>query len=214
MSELTAIDILVNPDEDTIERARRWNGRMRESVPDGFALDATHQPHITTLQRFVRTADMDNVYAAVEQTLADTDISSLSYRAVAIGHADWGVPGRGLAVIVIQPSPQVLDFQAALLSAITPFTEADGTGAAFVRDPGEEISKSTIGWVQGYVPNQIGAGNYIAHVTIGFATLDDLKDLEAAPFDTFAVQPASLAVYQLGNSGAARSELKAWPLGG
>ena len=88
---------------------------MRESVPDGFALDATHQPHITTLQRFVRTADLDNVYAAVEKTLAAADAASLSYQAVAIGHADWGVPGRGLAVIVLQPSAQVLDFQAALL---------------------------------------------------------------------------------------------------
>ena len=27
----------------------------RESVPDGFELDATHQPHITTLQRYVHT---------------------------------------------------------------------------------------------------------------------------------------------------------------
>ena len=82
-----------------------------------------------------------------------------------------------------------------------------------MRDPGEEISKSTIDWVQGYVPAQIGAGNYIAHITVGFATLNDLKDLEAEQFDAFAVQPASLAVYHLGNSGAARAQLKAWPLG-
>ena len=91
MSDLTAIDILVNPDENTIERAQQWNARMRESVADGFALDATQQPHITTLQRFVRTADLDNVYAAVEKTLADADTSRLAYQAVAIGHTDWGV---------------------------------------------------------------------------------------------------------------------------
>jgi len=76
VSELTAIDILVNPDDSTIEQARTWNARMRESVTDGFVLDATHQPHITTLQRYVRTAELDQVYSAIEQNLADTDTGS------------------------------------------------------------------------------------------------------------------------------------------
>lgn len=51
MSDLTAIDILINPDEATIERARKVNALLRESVTDGFALDATHQPHIKTPRR-------------------------------------------------------------------------------------------------------------------------------------------------------------------
>jgi hypothetical protein len=49
---------------------------------------------------------------------------------------------------------------------------------------------------------------YIAHITVGSATLDDLKVIEAKPFASFAVQPAGVAVYQLGNSGAARAMLK------
>ncbi|MDA0160741.1 hypothetical protein OM076_10735 [Solirubrobacter ginsenosidimutans] len=212
MSDLTAIDILVNPDDNTIRHAQQWNARMRESVPTGFALDATHQPHITTLQLFVRTADLDNVYAAVEQTLAATDVAALSYHAVALRHADWGVPGQGLAVMVIQPSSQVLDFQAALLAAVTPYTDSGGTAAAFVTDPGEQISQSTIDWVDRFVPAQIGADNYIAHITVGFATLQDLERIEAEPFDAFPVHPASVAIYHLGNSGAARAQLKAWPL--
>ena len=81
-----------------------------------------------------------------------------------------------------------------------------------MRDPGEEISQSTMDWVEGFVPAQIGAGKYIAHITVGFATLDDLKTIEAEPFDAFPVHPASLAVYHLGNSGTARTQLKAWPL--
>ena len=44
--------------------------------------------------------------------------------------------------------------------------------------------------------------------------LDDLKDVEAEQFDAFRVQPTSLAVYQLGNSGAARRQPKAWSLAG
>ena len=212
MSDLTAIDILVNPDEATIEHARKVNARMRQSVPGGYALDATHQPHITTLQRYVRSAHLDDVFEAVGETVAKTDMSSLSYKAVAIRHTDWGVPGQGLAVLLVQASPEVLDFQANLLAAVTPFVGSEGTAAAFVRDPGEEISQSTMDWVEKFVPAQIGAGKYIAHITVGFATLDDLKAIEAEPFEAFPVHPTSLAVYHLGNSGTARTQLKAWPL--
>jgi hypothetical protein len=213
MGDLTAIDILINPDDATIEQAHAVNARMRESVPDGFALDATHQPHITTLQRYVRTADLEQVYDAVEKTIAGTDVASLGYQAIAIRHTDWGVPSQGLAVLVVQPSPQVLDLQTNLLAAVTPFTGSGGTADAFARDPGEEISQSTRDWVEGFVPAQIGPGKYIAHITVGFATLDDLKTIEAEPFDPFPIQPTSLAVYHLGNSGTARTQLKAWTLG-
>jgi hypothetical protein len=211
MTDLTAIDILVNPDDAAIAKAHAFNARMRQSVPSGFALDATHQPHITTLQRYVRTADLDRVYEAVENTINATAVGTLGYEAVAIGHADWGVPGQGLAALVIKPSAEVLDFQTNLLRSVTPYLGSDGTPDAFVRDPGELISQSTMDWVQNYVPNQIGA-KYIAHITVGFGTLDDLKAIEAEPFDAFPVHPASVAVYHLGNSGAARTQLKAWQL--
>ena len=49
--------------------------------PDGFALDATHHPHITMLQQFVRTADLDQVYAAARNALADEGPTSWKLRA-------------------------------------------------------------------------------------------------------------------------------------
>ena len=94
MADLTAIDILINPDGDTVERARAVNARLRQSVPGGFALDASHQPHITTLQRYVRTADLDQVFGAVATIIAVTDIATLTFEAEMIRHADWGIPAR------------------------------------------------------------------------------------------------------------------------
>jgi hypothetical protein len=79
-----------------------------------------------------------------------------------------------------------------------------------VADPGEEISSTIIDWVEAYVPDQIGKGKYFPHLTVGVATFDDLKVIEAEPFDAFAVHPASVAVYHLGNNGTARKLLKAW----
>jgi hypothetical protein len=123
MSDLTALDVLLDPDEATMERARAVNARMLESLPQGWALDATHQPHITTLQRYVRTADLGKAFEAVEKTVAETDMAALSYRAVKIAHADWGFPGYGPAVLLVEVSPEVLDFQARLAAAVAPFTE-------------------------------------------------------------------------------------------
>ena len=212
MSDLTAIDVLVDPDEATMERARAVNARMLKSLPQGWALDATHRPHITTLQRYARTADLDRVYQAVEETLAETDLTSLSYQAVKIAHADWGFPGYGLAALLVQVSPEVLDFQARLTAAVAPFTESGGTAEAFVADPGEVISPTIITWVEAYVPAQLGAGKYQPHLTVGADTFDDLKTIEAEPFDAFTIHPAGVAVYHLGNNGAARKQLKAWPV--
>jgi hypothetical protein len=213
MSDLTAIDILIDPDEAAMQRAREVNGRLLESVPlpKGWALDDTHQPHITTLQRYVRTADLDQVYDAVEKTVAAADLDSLSYKATNITHADWGFPGIAPTVLQVEIGDKVLDFQAALLAAITPFCGSGGTSAAFVADPGEEISQTIIDWVEKFVPDQIGAGKYQPHLTVGVATFEDLKEIEAEPFDAFSVHPASVAVYHLGNNGTARKLLKAWP---
>ena len=93
---------------------------------------------------------------------------------------------------------------------MTPFTESGGTAAAFVTE-GDGINDTTLKWVEEFVPGQIGA-KYVPHLSLGFATLDDLKVIEAEPFDPFPIHPASIAVYHLGNNGNARTELESWKL--
>jgi len=212
MSDLTAIDVLIDPDPNAIERAREVNARLLESMPEGWKLDDTHQPHITTLQRYVRTSDLDNVFDAVEGTVKETDMSALSYQATNITHADWGFPGYGPTVLQVAVSPKVLDFQAKLVAALTPFVEAGGTAEAFVADPGEVISPTIIDWVEKYVPDQIGDGKYFPHLTVGVDKFEHLKIIEAELFDAFEVHAASVAVYHLGNNGTARKLLKEWPV--
>jgi hypothetical protein len=212
MSDLTAVDILIQPDATAIERAREVNRRLPLSIPAGITLDDTHLPHITMLQRYLVTAALDQVYAAIAATLADTDAAALGYHVPGITYSEhWGPPGQAAAVLGVHPNQQVLDLQAALLAAVAPFTGTGGTSAAFVTDPGEEISQTTLDWVQTYEPDQTGA-NYTAHLTVGLATVDDLKAMQAEPFAEFDVRPAGLAIYQLGNNGTARALLKSWPL--
>ena len=59
---VTAIDIVLEPDATMVKHAEAANERLLKEFPRGFALGKTHQPHISCLQRYVKTADLDKVY--------------------------------------------------------------------------------------------------------------------------------------------------------
>jgi hypothetical protein len=67
---VTAIDIALEPAATMIEHAMADNARLLKSFPKGFTLDETHHPHVSILQQFVRTDDLDKVFAAANAVLA------------------------------------------------------------------------------------------------------------------------------------------------
>jgi len=77
-SSVTAIDILLEPDATMLQRCKAVNARLLNVYPQGFALDALHTPHITMFQRFVRTADLDKVFAAEEKVLAAANVAAMN----------------------------------------------------------------------------------------------------------------------------------------
>jgi hypothetical protein len=78
---VTAIDILLEPDSTMVEHAKAANQRLLKSFPLGFALDETHHPHITCLQRYVETANLDKLYEAVGKVLAEETPTSWELKA-------------------------------------------------------------------------------------------------------------------------------------
>jgi hypothetical protein len=211
MIDLTAIDILVEPDQTALARAGAENERMRAQYLEGFALDDRHRPHITLLQRYVRTKDLDAVFDAVETVIRAREVSKLGFRATRLGHMPVAaLPGHGLAAIVVTPGPEVFDLQSALIEAVMPFAEPGGTASAFATTPDEpEINADTLNYVERYVTDHSGP-NFIAHLTVGLAPLDFLVANEAAPFDAFTFHPAGIAVFKLGNNGTAQEIMKSW----
>jgi hypothetical protein len=207
---VTAIDILLDPDATMIKNAGAANARLRESFPKGFALDETHQPHITCLQRYVKTADLEKVYEAVGKLLAGETPAAWKLKAYKYYYFPW--KDIGLAGIVIEPTDDLVKFQQRLIDAVTPFTAATGTAAAYVttkEDP--DINQPTIDYVAGFVPNQTG-NKFNPHVSIGVASQDYLKKMLDEKFEAFTFSPAGVSVYQLGNLGTARKKLRGWEL--
>ena len=211
MSELTAIDVLIDPDETMLGRARDANARMLASFPEGFELDEHHRPHITLLQRYVRTADLDAVFDAVGKLLGTVEVGNLAMTARRFAHMEVAAyPGAGLTAIVVEPGPEVLEFQGRLIEAVKPYTESGGSADAYVRTEAEpDINEATVKYVEDYVPAHSGP-NYLAHVTVGLAELDDLAEIEAEPFDPLTFSPAGFSVYHLGNNGTAAKRLRNW----
>ena len=152
---VTAIDILLEPDATMIKHAEAANERLLKSFPKGFALGETHQPHISCLQRYVKTADLDKVYEAVGKVLAEEKPTAWKLKAYKYYYIPW--KDIGLAGIVIEPTDDLIRYQQKLIDAVAPFTVKTGTAAAFVttkEDP--DINQPTIDYVANFVPNASG----------------------------------------------------------
>jgi len=209
-SPVTAIDILLEPDATMLQRAEANNARLLKAFPKGFALDATHRPHITMIQRFVRTADLDQVYAAAGKVLAGANVNGLKLEAFKYYYIPSGK--IGLAGIVTKPTPELLKLQQDLIAAVAPFTVRTGPSAAFVTTPDDPvIDPFLIDYVSAFVPKSSGE-HFNPHVTTGVASREYLDTMLAEPFEPFTFSASGAAVYQLGQFGTAAKKLKEWDL--
>jgi hypothetical protein len=206
---VTAIDIALEPDATMIQHAKAANARLLRNFPKGFTLDETHHPHVTMLQQFVRTPDLDKVYAAAVGVMAKERPAGWQLKAIKYYYIPS--PPIGLAGIVVEPTDDLRRLQQALIDAITPFTVKAGTPAAFMStEHGRDIQPFLLQYVANFTT--IAAGpKFNPHVTIGVATEAYLNKMLAEPFEAFTFSPAGASVYQLGSFGTARKELKPLP---
>jgi len=207
-NSVTAVNLLLEPDATMLERSKEDNARLLAVFPQGFALDETHHPHITLLQRFVRTAELDMVFAAAGKVFAGTDLSRVQLEAYRYYYIPSGAVG--LAGIVAKPHAVLHELQQQLIDAVAPFTVATGLSDAFATTPDDPvIDPMLIEYVSTFVPASTGE-HFSAHVTTGIALRDFLDRMLAEPFESFTFSPAGAAVYQLGQFGTAAKKLHEW----
>jgi hypothetical protein len=214
-NDITAIDILLDPDATMIQHATAANAELLKHFPKGFTLGGVHAPHVTMLQRFVKTADLPKVFAAADKVIAEANPTSFkltAYKYAYIGDAKMGDVTVSVGNILVKPTPELLRLQQKLADAVKPYQAPTGTAAAFVTTPeAPHISEDLIHYVSVFVPDHSG-DHYVPHVSIGVATTDYLKTLSSAPFDDFTFSPAAASVYHLGEYGTAMKKLHSVPL--
>jgi hypothetical protein len=201
---------LLEPDATMLKACEANNARLLGVFPKGFALDATHTPHITMLQCFVRTADLEKVYAAAGKVLAAANVTALKLEAFKYYYAPAGA--TGVAGICAKPTPEILKLQADVIAAAKPFMQDTGPIGAFTAPhDNPAIDAALIGYVATFDPKMSGA-NFNPHVSTGVAPTAYLDKMLAEPFASFTFSPAGAAVYQLGPFGTAAKKLKQFDL--
>jgi hypothetical protein len=208
-TSVSAIDILLEPDAVMLKHAATDNGRLLKAYPKGFALDAMHTPHITMLQCFVRTMDLDKLYAAEEKVLAAAHVNAMKLDAFKRYYIPAG-GGLGVAGICAKPSRQLLKLQAEIIDGAKPFMLETGPIGAFTAghdDP--SIDVAMIQYVSTF-EQKAAAEHFNPHMSTGTAPKEYLDKMLAEPFEPFTFSPAGAAVYQLGPFGTAAKKLKEW----
>jgi hypothetical protein len=205
-SDITAIDVLLDPDKTMLDSAKFYNDLMRKnySGPGSFSLDASHTPHVTVLQCFVKSSDLKKVYAAVSKVVKKEQPTKDKLTAKGFYYIPVGT--LGLAGITTDTTVKLMRFQAKLIEAVKPFI-VEGTNAAFVQNAnGKPITAGTAEYVNGFIPDHSGT-KYNPHVTIGLANADFLKELLTKPYSKFTFKSSSVSIYQLGDLGTAQKQL-------
>ena len=101
---VTAIDIALEPDATMVQHAKDANARLLKSFPKGFALDETHHPHVSVLQQFVRTDDLDKIFAAANAIMVKEKPTAWMLKAFKYYYIPD--PPFGLAGIVAEPTDE------------------------------------------------------------------------------------------------------------
>ncbi|MGD0416860.1 MAG: haloacid dehalogenase-like hydrolase [Terriglobales bacterium] len=199
--QLVAIDVLLEPDHTMIEKSNAANARLRENYPAGYALDATHAPHVTMLQRYVRAKDLDAVTAALTKVFASERPTDLRLKAKGFEYTVWS--GVAVTVFVVERTPELMRLHQKVIDAVAPFSVSGGTSAAFIDTPS---NSEIVGYVEQFVPKS-SEEHYFPHVTLGVANEGFVKGMKAEPFEGFTFKVDGVAIYQLGNFGTASKKL-------
>jgi acid phosphatase (class A) len=201
-----AIDIALEPGQAMEDRAHAANAALLANFPKGFPLDATHRAHITLLQCYVGTADLEKVYAAANAVLAKEDVANWKLKATK--YSSLILEPIGAVAIDVEVTPYLVRLQRELIEAVAPFTVKTGTTAAFYTTPDEpHIIPFLLDYVATYVSKSSGE-NFHPHVTVGIANTAFVKTMAAGPFEPITFSPDAATVYQLGDYGTARKLLR------
>ena len=203
--EVIAVNVLLQPDQESSGQAARINGLLRQSDPGGFALDASHVPHISVLQGYVKAKDLAAIYRAVERVSAEFPLAGRQLTVLGLEHRPWD--HQEITSIKIAKTRELEAFQADLVSALSPYLVKTGDGSAFLSSKGDpDVDQETIEYVRTFVQKHTGAA-FEPHITVGISDAETARKVSAQQEAPPKLTIASVAVFQLGNVGTARKEL-------
>ncbi len=189
-----AVDVAILLSGDARAAVERLNAGFDHAPDAGFRFDASHHPHVTLSQHFVRRgrlADVSRLVGDVVGRLAPFDVQ--------VTGAGSGRTSQVLAVAVSAPLRQLHE---RLMDAMRD-EEVAGNAGAFQAD-GAPARRADVAWVTGFRERSSYA-RYDPHVTVGIGP----RPLAVAPFRFPAEE---VALCRLGRFCTCRDRLASWTL--
>ena len=194
MSTLLALDIAVLTPPDASERAARLNATLPADQSQGLRLDATHLPHITLTQQFVRRDELDAIFERLDEALRGQPPMTI--------HVTGGGMGASSVWMTVERTAAIAWLHEHLMEALRGFERPAGGPAVFF-DGDARVGDVT--WVTGYrLESSLSA--YTPHITLGHAS-------EPPHVDPCTFEATTVAACHLGRFCSCRHVLRSWELG-
>lgn len=192
-----AIDVVLLPPEEVMERCREVNAYLWNRTQQGFLFDETHLPHISLVQQFTPSELLGEVFDAMHRVAVGR--APIEFRATHIRHTTIpdNIPFNGFDLAA---PDSFFELQRVLIADLAQFA-TDGDARTFYTDPGEPIRDGSILWVRNFRAKK----DHHPHISLGVGP-------EPAFTGPFAFTASRLAVCHLGNFNTCRRVLKEWQL--
>ena len=194
MPNLTAIDVAILPPDNVAERTIALNRALPAAEGKGLRLDAEHLPHVTLVQQFVRTDELDVAGEQIEAVIRET--GSLPIVISGGGHSG------GTVWLTVEPTRELAQLHERLMHALHGVARAGGTASAFAERP----RPGDVVWVTTYRA-KAAFGAFTPHITLGHAK-------QPPHVEPFRFDAATVALCQLGRFCTCRRVLRRWTLSG
>lgn len=172
--------------------AERLNAGFDHAPDAGFRFDASHHPHVTLSQHFVRRDRLAEVQKRVGAVMARLKPFEM--------HVAGTRAGRTAQVLTVEPSAPLQRLHERVMDALRDH-EVSGGAAAFQAD-GAPARPADVAWVAGF-RDRSSYARYDPHVTIGIGP----HPVSTAPF-RFRVEEVALC--RLGRFCTCRERLASW----
>ena len=189
-----AIDVAILLPAAARAVAERLNAGFEHAGSAGFRFDASHHPHVTLSQHFVRRERLTEVRRLVDGVASRFDPFGV--------RVTGARAGRTSQVLTVETSAPLRELHEALMDALRD-EETAGGAAAFQTD-GAPARAADAAWVAGF-RDRSSYVRYDPHVTIGIGE----RPISTAPFG-FPVE--EIALCRLGRFCTCRDRLAVWKL--
>ncbi|MBI4459940.1 MAG: 2'-5' RNA ligase family protein [Acidobacteria bacterium] len=194
-----AVDVAVLLPEPIQQCVRALNAALRLQRKEGFRFDASHLPHVSLVQQFVRRENLSALVQRLDSVLGRKTTPPL--RVIEIGRGDT------TSHFLLQRTPELLRLHETLMDLAASFEELSGTTDAFFSDD-EPARLSDVEWVLQF-RSRSSYKNFSPHITLGIGSFPKAPEDLRLPLDFVGER---IALCQLGRSCTCRTVIREWGL--